>query len=116
MIVIVSGSIGRLPVGGHAWVDMQYLLGLRALGHDVYYLEECGNESWVYNWETQQMETELRLRFARPRSGAWATRNQVPVHRSSPPVDDTTCPVWGAAHEILSLLIWKEKNPALNPW
>lgn len=38
---------------------MQYLAGLRALGHDVYYLEECGNESWVYNWETEQLTTDL---------------------------------------------------------
>ena len=52
MIVVFAGSIGRFPVGGHAWVDMQYLLGLRALGHDVFYVEECGPGSWVYNWET----------------------------------------------------------------
>ncbi len=55
MRIIFAGSIGRFPVGGHAWVDMQYLLGLRALGHDVLYLEECGEESWVYNWHTQEM-------------------------------------------------------------
>jgi hypothetical protein len=59
LIIIVSGSIGRLPVGGHAWVDMQYLLGLRALGHDVYYLEECGAESWVYNWDAEELTTDL---------------------------------------------------------
>lgn len=59
MNIIFAGSIGRFPVGGHAWVDMQYLLGLRALGHEVFYLEECGPESWVYNWETEQITTEL---------------------------------------------------------
>jgi hypothetical protein len=59
VIIVFAGSIGRFPVGGHAWIDMQYLLGLRALGHDVYYLEECGKESWVYNWETEQLTTEL---------------------------------------------------------
>ncbi len=59
MIIILSGSIGRLPLGGHAWIDMQYLAGLRALGHDVYYLEECGSESWVYNWATEQLTTDL---------------------------------------------------------
>ena len=45
MNILFAGSIGRLPFGGHAWIDMQYLAGLRALGHDVYYLEECGDES-----------------------------------------------------------------------
>jgi hypothetical protein len=59
MIIIFAGSIGRFPVGGHAWVDLQYLLGLQTLGHTVYYLEECGQGSWVYNWETEQVTTEL---------------------------------------------------------
>src|SRR5919112_459648 len=59
VIILFSGSIGRLPVGGHAWIDMQYLAGLRMLGHDVYYLEECGEESWVYNWDTEELTTDL---------------------------------------------------------
>ncbi|HKP53134.1 MAG TPA: glycosyltransferase family 1 protein [Chloroflexia bacterium] len=60
MIIVLSGSIGRLPYGGHAWIDMQYLAGLRALGHDVYYLEECGEESWVYHWEEEKLTADLR--------------------------------------------------------
>jgi hypothetical protein len=59
MLIVFAGSIGRLPVGGHAWIDMQYLLGLKALGHDVYYFEDCGDESWVYNWDTEELTTEL---------------------------------------------------------
>ncbi len=59
MIIVVSGSIGRFPIGGNAWYHLQYLLGLRELGHDVFYLEECGQESWVYNWETEELTTEL---------------------------------------------------------
>ena len=42
MLIILAGSIGRFPVGGHAWVDMQYLFGLRDIGHEVIYLEDCG--------------------------------------------------------------------------
>jgi hypothetical protein len=59
MIIILAGSIGRFPVGGQAWCEMQYLLGLRDLGHQVFYLEECGEGSWVYNCETQQVTTDL---------------------------------------------------------
>jgi hypothetical protein len=59
MIIIFAGTIGRFPIGGHAWIDMQYLEGLRALGHEVYYLEECGDESWVYNWKTEEVTTAL---------------------------------------------------------
>jgi hypothetical protein len=59
MKIIFAGSIGRFPVGGHAWVDLQYLHGLQELGHEVTYLEECGAGSWVYQWETEQLTTEL---------------------------------------------------------
>ena len=59
MKIIFAGSIGRFPVGGHAWVDLQYLHGLQDLGHQVTYLEECGAGSWVYQWETEQLTTEL---------------------------------------------------------
>jgi hypothetical protein len=33
---------------------LQYLLGLRALGHEVYYLEDSGEWSIVYDWEAGQ--------------------------------------------------------------
>jgi hypothetical protein len=59
MIIVFSGSIGRCGVGGLAWMNMQYLAGFRALGHDVYYLEECGEESWVYDWDAEQLTTDL---------------------------------------------------------
>src|SRR5258707_520240 len=59
MRIVYAGSIGRLPVGGHAWVDLQYLLGLRSLGHDLFYLEECGPESYVYHWRDQALITSL---------------------------------------------------------
>ncbi|MEH2414938.1 glycosyltransferase family 1 protein [Nostoc sp.] len=59
MIIIFASAIGRFPIGGNAWSDLQYLLGLRALGHDIFYLEECGSQSWVYNWQTEQITTEL---------------------------------------------------------
>jgi hypothetical protein len=59
MVIVFAGSIGRFTVGGHAWGDMQYLLGLKALGHEVYYLEECGEGSWVYKYDTDEVVTDL---------------------------------------------------------
>jgi hypothetical protein len=47
--IIFSGTIGHSGLGGQAWANLQYLLGLRALGHDVCYLEDCGDATW--NWE-----------------------------------------------------------------
>jgi hypothetical protein len=57
--IAFSGVIGRLPVGGHAWIAMQYLAGLHALGHDVVFLEDCGEESWVYDWDREALTTDL---------------------------------------------------------
>ena len=50
----MAGTIGRSGLGGQAWASLQYLLGFRALGHEVFYLEDCGECSWVYNWEKEE--------------------------------------------------------------
>ena len=54
-------NIGRSGLGGQAWASLQYLIGLRALGHEVFYLEDCGESSWVYNWEKTGMGHRSRL-------------------------------------------------------
>lgn len=59
MLVILSGSIGRSVTGGQAWANLQYLLGLRALGHDAYYLEDVGDWSRTYDWEAGQHTDSL---------------------------------------------------------
>ena len=42
MKVLVAGIIARYPFGGVTWCSLMYLLGLRALGHDVLYIEDTG--------------------------------------------------------------------------
>ena len=42
MKVVVAGIIARYPFGGVTWCSLMYLLGLRALGHDVLYIEDTG--------------------------------------------------------------------------
>jgi hypothetical protein len=59
MIIIFAGAIGRSGLGGQAWSDMQYLAGFRALGHDVYYLEDNGLTSWAWDWEKGELTTAL---------------------------------------------------------
>src|SRR5437867_1881166 len=59
MTIVVSGTIGLSGLGGQAWAVLQYLLGFRALGHEVFYLEDCGRSSWVYIWETEEWTHEL---------------------------------------------------------
>jgi hypothetical protein len=40
--ILFAGIIGRYPLGGVAWCSLMYLLGLRALGHEVFYIEDTG--------------------------------------------------------------------------
>jgi hypothetical protein len=42
MNIILAGIMGRYPYGGVAWCSLMYLLGLRRLGHRVWYLEDTG--------------------------------------------------------------------------
>ena len=59
MKIVFGGTIGRSGLGGQVWATMQYLLGLRALGHEVVYLEDCGPESHVWIWEKEDWTYEL---------------------------------------------------------
>ena len=40
------GYIVRGPLGGMSLSDLQYLLGLADLGHDVYFVEDSGDYQW----------------------------------------------------------------------
>ena len=42
MKILFAGIIARYPVGGVTWCSLMYLLGLRALGHEVFYIEDTG--------------------------------------------------------------------------
>jgi hypothetical protein len=45
--IVVTGLIGQHPLGGVVWDYIQYVLGLKRLGHDVYYFEDSGE--WPYS-------------------------------------------------------------------
>ena len=42
MKIVFAGIIARYPFGGVTWCSLMYLLGLRALGHEVLYIEDTG--------------------------------------------------------------------------
>ncbi len=44
--IIVLGYIVRGPLGGLVWHHLQYIMGLAALGHDVYFIEDSGDSLW----------------------------------------------------------------------
>ena len=50
--IVVCGYMIRFPVAGSMFADLHYILGLRRLGHEVFYLEESGWEKPCYNPST----------------------------------------------------------------
>jgi len=40
--ILLAGIIARYPFGGVTWCSLMYLLGLRELGHEVFYVEDTG--------------------------------------------------------------------------
>ncbi|MCE0484311.1 MAG: hypothetical protein LV479_08755 [Methylacidiphilales bacterium] len=47
MRIVVTGLLGQYAFGGVTWDYIQYLIGFRSLGHDVWYLEDSG--AWPYD-------------------------------------------------------------------
>lgn len=47
--LVVLGMMGRSPFGGQTWLYLNWLSGLRALGHEVWYVED--DTVWLYHPE-----------------------------------------------------------------
>jgi hypothetical protein len=50
--LVLAGYLVRHPLGGYAWQAAHYLLGLRALGHDVWFYEDTEHWAPAYNPHT----------------------------------------------------------------
>src|ERR1041384_4500871 len=48
--IVVMGFMGSIPIAGVIWQHIHYIVGLRRLGHDVYYIEDSAR--LPYNPET----------------------------------------------------------------
>lgn len=56
--IVVLGYIVRGPIGGLAWHHLQYLLGLRDLGHDVYFIEDSDDYESCYDPARSVVDTD----------------------------------------------------------
>jgi hypothetical protein len=56
-VVILAGYLVRYPLGGYAWQIAHYLLGLHALGHDVWFYEDTGHYGLAYNPVTNKVSS-----------------------------------------------------------
>jgi hypothetical protein len=60
MRIVVSGYLVRCPLGGYAWQTVHYLVGLRRLGHDVWFYEDTGCDPPAYNPQTNEFGPDYR--------------------------------------------------------
>ena len=45
--IVMLGSMGHVPFGGHVWKHLNWLRGFDLLGHDVWYVED--DDSWPFD-------------------------------------------------------------------
>jgi hypothetical protein len=117
--IIVCGYIVRGPIGGLVWHHLQYLLGLRRLGHEVLFIEDSDDHASCYDPRTGETTTDASygLKFARRTfeeigfGGGWAYHD---AHTRSwhGPIADRAVELCARADLLLNL---SEMNP-LRPW
>jgi hypothetical protein len=60
--VLFAGIIGRYPLGGVTWCSLMYLLGLRQLGHQVFYIEDTGECVYDLEQNTRALDPSYGLK------------------------------------------------------
>ena len=55
--IVVMGFMGSMPIAGVIWQHVHYIVGLRQLGHEVYYVEDSAR--LPYNPETFEVNNEF---------------------------------------------------------
>jgi hypothetical protein len=55
--IVVMGFMGSIPIAGVIWQHIHYIVGLKRLGHDVYYIEDSAR--LPYNPQTFEVNDEF---------------------------------------------------------
>lgn len=63
MKIVVAGIVARYPFGGVTWCSVMYLLGLRALGHEVFYIEDTGECVYDPEQNTRSLDPSYGTRY-----------------------------------------------------
>ena len=73
MRIVCSGFLVRYPFGGKSWHELQYLLGLKRLGHDVIYVEHFG-------WPSSCFDPAMNVMTSDPNYGISVLRGLLHRH------------------------------------
>lgn len=76
--IVLLGYIIRGPLGGLVWHHLQYVLGLKKLGHEVLFLEDSEDFASCYNPQTNEMTTNpgYGLKFIKEIFGRFGLTDQ----------------------------------------
>jgi hypothetical protein len=58
--IVVTGWVAPFPLAGFLWHALSFAIGFRELGHDVWYLEDSGDEPWGYDPERGVEDSDCR--------------------------------------------------------
>jgi hypothetical protein len=58
--IVVAGYVAQFPVAGFFWHPVSFALGFRALGHDVWFLEDSGEKPYGWDIERDRPDPECR--------------------------------------------------------
>jgi hypothetical protein len=58
--VVVAGWVAGFPTAGFLWHALSYALGFRELGHEVWFLDDSGDEPWGWDPDAGDMDWECR--------------------------------------------------------
>ena len=92
--IVVTGILFFYPLAGVTYQFLHYLLGLRALGHDVVYIEDSSR--WVYDPDLNDLTPDATANVARVApglerhglAGRWAYRDGSSASRTLGMTDD----------------------------
>ena len=58
MRVVVAGWVAGFPLAGFLWHALSYALGFRDLGHEVWFLDDAGDEPWGWDPVADRLDLE----------------------------------------------------------
>jgi hypothetical protein len=112
--IIVFGIIFWYPLAGVTYQFLHYLIGLRSLGYDVYYVEDSGR--WVYHAQSYEFTPDasdniaavVPILQAHGFEGKWAFRGNYPDGKCYGMTEENLLKLYGEADAYLNVTASQE--------